>query len=242
MVRDTRVPTKVFSLDIWMVSCIRERSFASTSNRPAKHWSNKVNHIEQPVADCGEEVNVAVHTCMSFAPKIAVVVDNHSHLAIHTSDVVEWNISAYLLDNESSDDEGVDVDNLSNRRCIGSRWDPLDRMTGCLVVLVIYVLHADGVVVAVVLSVVQHNVSHVDVGERMTTPKIGRLISVHGWSFESRGRAEKYTITNECIKNDQPFTNECAENYQLITNEWLLVSRWPLSLLHLQLTQWLTVV
>jgi len=42
---------------------------------------------------------------MSFAPKIVVVVDNHSLLAIRTSDV-EGNISAYLLDNESSDNEG----------------------------------------------------------------------------------------------------------------------------------------
>ena len=60
---------------------------------------------------------------MSFAPNIAMVVDNHSLLAIRTSDVVERNISAYLLDNEISDDygrvavyhlplQGVDVDNL----------------------------------------------------------------------------------------------------------------------------------
>ena len=70
---------------------------------------------------------------MSFAPKIAVIVDNHSLLAIRTSDV-EGNISAYLLDNEPSNDEGrvvvyhlllqgVDVDNLSTRRCTESRWD-----------------------------------------------------------------------------------------------------------------------
>ena len=51
MVRDTRVPTKVFNLYICMLSCIREKSFAPTSNRPAIHWSNKVNHIERPVAD-----------------------------------------------------------------------------------------------------------------------------------------------------------------------------------------------
>ena len=116
---------------------------------------------------------------MSFEPMIAVVVDNHSLLAIRTSDIV-GDISAYLHDNEPSDDEGrvavypvllqgVDVDNLPIRRCTESRWDPFDRMTGCLVVLVNYVLHADRVVVAVVLSVVQHNVSHVDVGERMIT-------------------------------------------------------------------------
>ena len=135
-----------------------------------------------------KEVSVAVDICMSFAPKIAVVVANHSLLAIRTSDVVEGNISAYLLDNEPSDDEGcvvvyrlllqdVDVDNLSIRRCTGSRWESLSRMTDCLVVIVTYVLHADGVVVAVVLSVDQHNVSHVDVGEQMTTSKNGRLIS-----------------------------------------------------------------
>ena len=82
--------------------------------------------------------------------------------AIHTSDVVEGNISAYLLDNEPSDDEGQvvhrlllqGVDNLSIRRSTESRWDPIDRMTGCLVVFVTFVLHADGVVVEVVLSVV----------------------------------------------------------------------------------------
>ena len=170
MVRDTRVPTNVFSLDICMLSCIREKPFASTSNRPAIHWSNKVNHrtsrgrLDEAYSD--EEVSVAVRTCKSFAPKIAVVADNHSLLAIHTSDVLEGNISAYLLDNESSDDEGsvaiyylllqgVDTDNLSIRRCN----EPIDRMTGCLVVLVTYVLHAGGVVIAVV----QHNVRHVDI-------------------------------------------------------------------------------
>ena len=47
-----------------------------------------------------EEVSGALHTCMSFAPKIAVVVDNHSLLAIRTSDIAKGNISAYLLDNE----------------------------------------------------------------------------------------------------------------------------------------------
>ena len=115
---------------------------------------------------------------MSFAPKIVVVVDNHSHLAIRTIDVVEGNTSAYLLDNEPSDDEGrvavyrillqgVDVDNLSIPQCTESRWEPLDRYTGCLVVLVTYVMHADGVVEPVVFSVVQH--SYVEVGERMTS-------------------------------------------------------------------------
>ena len=77
-----------------------------------------------------KKVSVAVHTCMSFAPKIAVVVDNYSLLAIRTSDIREGNISAYLLDNEPSDDagtvsvcrlllQGVDVDNLSIRSCTG---------------------------------------------------------------------------------------------------------------------------
>ena len=113
---------------------------------------------------------------MSFSPNIAVVVDNHSLLAIRTSDV-EGNISAYLLDDETTDDDGrvsvyrlllqgveVDVDNLSIRRCTGWRWEPLNRMTDCLVVIVTYVLPADGVVVAVVLYwEVRHNVSNVDV-------------------------------------------------------------------------------
>ena len=64
---------------------------------------------------------------MSFAPKIAVVIDNHSLLAIRKSDV-EGNISAYLLDYEPCDDEGrvavyrlllqgVEVDNVSIRQC-----------------------------------------------------------------------------------------------------------------------------
>ena len=47
----TRVFLPVFSLCICMLSCMRERSSALTSNRPAIHWSNKVNHIERPVAD-----------------------------------------------------------------------------------------------------------------------------------------------------------------------------------------------
>ena len=42
---------------------------------------------------------------MSFTPKIALVVDNHSLLAIRTSDV-KGNINAYLVDNEPSNDEG----------------------------------------------------------------------------------------------------------------------------------------
>ena len=90
-------------------------------------------------------------------------------------------------------------------------------MIGCFVVL-IAVLHADGVVVAVVLSVVQHNVSPVDDGERMTTSK--NDILDHRWSLEKRGLAENYQpITNECAENYHPFTNEYPENYQPITNE-----------------------
>ena len=64
---------------------------------------------------------------MSFAPKIFVVVDNRSLLAIRTSDV-EGIINAFIRDNEPSDDEGrvavyrfllqgVEVDNVSIRRC-----------------------------------------------------------------------------------------------------------------------------
>ena len=45
-------------------------------------------------------------------------------------------------------------------------------MTGCLVVLVIYALHVEGIVVAVV---VEHKGSHVEVGERMTTSKMAVL-------------------------------------------------------------------
>ena len=114
----------------------------------------------------------------------------------------------------------------------------LNRMTSCLVVLFTYVLRDDGVTVAVVVSVVQHNGSHVDVGQRMTTSKNSRVIDVYRWSFKSRGRAE-----------NQPFTKECATNYQPITNEWLIgscgcarrtVARRKVDgqqLLHLQLTR-----
>ena len=108
---------------------------------------------------------------MSFAPKIAVVVVNHSLLSIRTSDVVERNIIAYLLNDEASNDEGrvvvyhllrqcVDIDNLLTRRCTDSRWDPVDRMTGCLVALVTCVLHSDDGVVVAVRWVVEHKVSH----------------------------------------------------------------------------------
>ena len=127
-----------------------------------------------------EEVSAAVQTCMSIAPKIAVVVNNHSLLAIRTSEVVEGNISAYLRDNETSDDEG-------RVSAYGLLFQGIDRMTGCLVDLVTYVWHADGVVVAVMLSLVQHSVSHVHVGERMTISKNGRL---RGSSLKLRGRAE----------------------------------------------------
>ena len=58
-------------------------------------------------------------------------------------------------------------------------WDPLNRMTDCLVPLGTYGLHVEAVVVAVMLSLVQHNVNHLDVGERMTISKKGRLIYVH---------------------------------------------------------------
>ena len=107
--------------------------------------------------------------------RTAVVVDKHSLLAKHTSDI-EGRISAYLLDNEPSNDEGrvvvyrlvlqgveVDVDHLSTRRCTESRWDSLDGMTGCLVALVTSVLHADNRIEVAVLWVVQHNISHIDV-------------------------------------------------------------------------------
>ena len=98
--------------------------------------------------------------------------DNHSLLAIRTSDV-EGNISAYLVDNESTNDEGrvvvyrlllqgvevdveLDVDNLSTRRCTESRWHSLDGTTGgggggCLFALVSRILHADNRVVVAVL-------------------------------------------------------------------------------------------
>ena len=196
MVRDARVSTKVFNLYICMLSCIRERSFAPTSNRPAIHWSNKVNHIttrgrlDEAYSD--NEVSVPVHACVSFAPKIALVVDNHSLFAIPTSEVVERNIIAYLLNDEASNDEGsvviyhlllqcVDVDNFSTRRCTDSRWDPADRMTGCLVALVTCVLQSDDGVVVAVRWVVEHKVSHsnkVECRRMNDSLKNGRLIYV----------------------------------------------------------------
>ena len=84
---------------------------------------------------------------------------------------------------------------ILTRRC--RHWDPLNRMTGCLVALVTCVLHAENRFIVAVLWVVQHNVSHVDVGERMTTSKTGRLIYVHSWTLWSRGWVEALqTITN----------------------------------------------
>ena len=65
----------------------------------------------------------------------------------------------------------------------------IDRVTGCLV-FVTSVLHADGDVVAV-LWVVRHNVSHIDVRERMTTSTNGGLTYVLRESLQSRERAEK---------------------------------------------------
>ena len=185
------------------------------------------------------EVSVAVHACMSFAPKIAVVVDNHSLLAIRTSDV-EGNISAYLRDFEPSKDEGcvvvyrlvlqgvevdVDVDNLSTRRCTESRWDSLDGMTGggCLVALVSCNLHADNRVVVAVLWVVQHNVSHVDVGERMTTSKTGRAIIVYKWTLGSRGWVENEPMTIKCA--EMLPTNHKVVCRKLTTNHKRVVVR-----------------
>ena len=43
---------------------------------------------------------------MSFTPNIVMVVDNHSLFAIRTSDVLEANINAYLLNNETAHDHG----------------------------------------------------------------------------------------------------------------------------------------
>ena len=74
------------------------------------------------------------------------------------------------------------------RRC--RHWDPLNRNTCCLVALVTCVLHAVNRFVVVVLWVVQHYVSHVDVGERVTTSKTGRLIYVHKRTLGSRGWVE----------------------------------------------------
>ena len=80
------------------------------------------------------------------------------------------------------------------RRC--RHWDPLNRNTGWLVALVTCVLHAENRFVVVVLWVVQHNVSHVDVGERMTTSKTGRLIYVHKRTLGSRGWVGGNVTTN----------------------------------------------
>ena len=120
--------------------------------------------------------------------------------------------------------------------CRGRRQrssDPLERMTGSLVVLVTYVLHADGVVVAVVLSVVQHNISRVDVRERMTTSINGRQIHVLMWSFESRGCAEKYQpITKELSLGSRGCARRTVAGRKIDGQH----------LLHLQLTRCLIVV
>ena len=93
------------------------------------------------------------------------------------------------------------------RRC--RHWDPLNRNTGCLVALVTCVLHAENRFVVVVLWVVQHNVSHVDVGERMTTSKTGRPIYVHKRTLGSRGWVETLqpiTTRQPCTVTLQPIT------------------------------------
>ena len=74
------------------------------------------------------------------------------------------------------------------------------------------VLHADNRVDVAVLRVVQHNVSHVNVGERLTTSKSGRLIYVHSWMIGSRERAENEPMTIKYAESYQPVTNECAES------------------------------
>ena len=125
------MPTKVFSLDIRMLSCITEKSFAPTSNRLAMHEDCRGHR--QSFASCNTHIRV------------------------------EGNISAYLADNEPSNDEGrvavyrlllqgveVDVDNLSTRRCT----DSLDGLTGgggCLVALVSCILQANNRVIVAVL-------------------------------------------------------------------------------------------
>ena len=63
------------------------------------------------------------------------------------------------------------------------------------------VLHADNRVVVAVLWVVQHSVSHVDVGVQMTTSKNGRHIYVYKWTLGSRGRAENEPRTIKCAEN-----------------------------------------
>ena len=93
------------------------------------------------------------------------------------------------------------------RRC--RHWDPLNRNTGCLVALVTCVLHAEHRFVVVVPWVVQHNVSHVDVGERMSTSKTGRLIYVHKRTLGSRGwvkRLQPITTRQPCRVTLQPIT------------------------------------
>jgi len=59
-------------------------------------------------------------------------------------------------------------------------------MTGCLVALFTCALHADVGVVVAAFRVVQHYISHVNVGERTTTSKNGCVVSVHRWTLGSR--------------------------------------------------------
>ena len=104
------------------------------TDRISQPYRTTRGRLDEAYSD--KEVSVAVHSCTSFARKIAVVVDNYSLLVLRTSDVVEGNISPYLLENDPYDNEGrvvvnrlllqgVDVENISSRGCNELRWDPV---------------------------------------------------------------------------------------------------------------------
>ena len=99
---------------------------------------------------------------------------------------------------------------IFTRRC--RLWDPLSRMTGCLVALVTCVLHAENRFVAAVLWVVQHNVSYVDVGERMTTSKTGRVIYVHKTSLWVTWVGRSVTTNHNSTNTRGDTTIHCYKN------------------------------
>ena len=110
-------------------------------------------------------------------------------------------------------------------------WDPLNRMTGCLVARVTCDLHAETQIVVAVLWVVQHNVSHVDVGERMITSKTG-LIYVLAWATWA-GRSVTTNDNSTNVDGDttihsykNAISGISAPFYCNIVSSWMSKKQW----------------
>ena len=88
------------------VQLVHLHAFVSFPSKSNIHRKTR-GRLDEAYSD--KEVSVAVQTCISFAPKIGVVVDNHSLLAIRTSDIAEGNIGTYLFDNVTSPPTTKDV-------------------------------------------------------------------------------------------------------------------------------------